>query len=370
MHSPVSPRGAGALACEGAVDEHRSMTTSQQRVLVTGGSGFIATYCILQLLEQGYIVRTTVRSLDREPGVRALLRAGGQEPGDRLGFVEAELTTDDGWEAAVADCDFVLHVASPLPFGSPKDENEVIIPARDGTLRVLRAARNAGVKRVVLTSAFGTIGFGYGRTDHEFTEDDWSIIDGPGVNAYYKSKIVAERAAWDFMAAEDGSMQLASINPVAVLGPVLGENVSGSNHLVKQIVTGELPGYPDFWIPIVDVRDVATAHLLAMVNPDAAGQRFIAYSGTGLTLKQVGATLKKSLGERGSKVPTRSIPNFVIRLGALFNATMREIVPDLGISKKINGDKTRRVLGWTPTTAEQSVIDTGESMFEKGAVKA
>lgn len=349
------------------------MPVNPQRVLVTGGSGYIAGYCIVQLLEQGYQVRTTVRSLDREAQVRNELglSTSGQAA-ESLSFVVADLGSDSGWAEAVADCDFVLHVASPLPMSTPQNEDEVIKPARDGTLRVLRAASQAGVKRVVLTSAFGAVGFGYGRTDHEFTETDWSILDGPGVNAYYKSKTLAERAAWDFVSADANgakAMELTTVNPVAVLGPLMGSNVSGSNELIRRILAGDLPGYPDFWMPIVDVRDLAKAHLLAMTTPEAAGERFIIGSGTGMTMKQIGLLLKSRLGEQAKRVPTRSIPNFVIRIGAIFNKTMREIVPDLGITKRINVDKSRRVLGLQPRTADEAVLAAAESMLQRGIVK-
>jgi nucleoside-diphosphate-sugar epimerase len=343
---------------------------TQQRVLVTGGSGFIAEHCILQLLEQSYLVRTTVRSREREPDVRSALSGAGQQPGDALEFVAADLTSDTGWADAVAECDFVLHVASPLPIDIPDNEDELIIPARDGTLRVLRAARDAGVKRVVLTSAFGAIGMGYGRTDRLFTEDDWTVLDGPAVNAYYKSKAVAERAAWDFMAAEGGSMELAAINPVAVFGPVMGKAVSGSNEFIRRFLDGAMPGYPDLWLPVVDVRDVASAHLLAMTTPEAAGQRFIAASGSGFKLKEIGVILKGSLGERAKRVPSRSIPNFVIRIAAIFDKSARWIAPDLGITKNISDQKARRVLGWQPRRAEETITETAESLIKMGLVKA
>lgn len=345
------------------------MAVTGQRVLVTGGSGFIAAHCILRLLEQGYLVRTTVRSLEREPEVRTLLRDAGRPAGDRLSFVAADLTRDAGWADAVAGCDAVLHVASPLPHGVPKNEDDVIVPARDGTLRVLRAARDAGVGRVVLTSAFGAVGFGHGRTGHEFTEDDWTVLDGPGVSAYNKSKTIAERAAWDFVAAEGGPMELVAMNPVAVFGPLLGKSVSGGNEVVRRLLSGEIPGYPDFWFPIVDVRDVAIAHVLAMTVPEAAGQRFIIGSGSGLTMKEIGLLLKENLGERAKRVPTRSIPSFVLRASAVFNRTVREIAPELGVTKNISTAKARAVLGWQPRTPEEAVIATARSMFDRDAVK-
>jgi nucleoside-diphosphate-sugar epimerase len=302
--------------------------------------------------------------------VCALLRDAGQEPDDRLSFAAADLTSDTGWAAAVADCDFVLHVASPLPHGIPKNEDDVIIPARDGALRVLRAAGQAGVKRVVLTSAFGAIGFGYGRTDHHFTEEDWTILHGRGVSAYNKSKTIAERAAWDFIAAQGGSLELVTMNPVAVFGPLLSKSVSGGNEAVRQLLTGEIPGYPDFWFPIVDVRDVAIAHVLAMTTPAAAGQRFIIGSGSGLTMKEIGTLLKQRLGDKAKRVPSRSIPSFALRIGAMFNPTLREIVPELGIVKHINVHKAGQVLGLQPRKPEEAILGTAESLFRLGVVKA
>lgn len=346
------------------------MTVTQQRVLVTGGSGFIAGHCILQLLEQGYLVRATVRSLKREPAVRSVLGDAGMVNGDALSFVAADLTNDTGWAGAVADCDFVLHVASPVQVENVENEDDVIGPAREGTLRVLRAARDGGVKRVVLTSAFHAVAYGYAHTNHQFTDDDWTVLDGPGVTPYTKSKTLAERAAWDFMAAEGKSMELATILPVAVMGPVMGKEISGSNHLIQRSLDGAMPGYPDLWIPIVDVRDVAAAHILAMVTPAAAGQRFLLSSGPAIAFKRLGAILKENFGDDAKRVPTRSIPSFVVRLASLVNKEFRPIVPDLGFARKMTSEKARRVLGWQPREPEDAIIATAESLIRKSLVKA
>ena len=344
------------------------MTTNSQRVLVTGGSGFIAGHCILQLLEQGYLVRTTVRSLQRESAVRAVLADAGMVNSDALSFVAADLTSDAGWAEAVSGCDFVLHVASPVHTGKVKNDDDVIVPARDGTLRVLRAARDAGVRRVVLTSAFHAVGFGHPHTDHTFTEDDWSVLDGPGVDAYGKSKILAERAAWDFMSAEGGSLELTTLLPVAVMGPVMGKEISGANHIVQRSLNGQMPGYPNMWIPIVDVRDVASAHLAAMTTPGAAGQRFLISSGPPIAMKQIGAILKAHLGDAASRVPTRTIPNAVVRIAAVFSAEFRPVAADLDYVKKISNDKARNVLDWQPRTSQEAVLATADSMIEKSLV--
>ena len=345
------------------------MTTNQQRVLVTGGSGFIAGHIILQLLEHGYLVRTTVRSLDREAAVRAVLHDAGMVNGDNLSFVAADLTSDSGWPEAVAGVDFVQHVASPVQPGHVENEDDLIIPAREGALRVLRAARDAGVRRVVLTSAFHAVSWGWPHDDHVFTEADWTILDGPGVDAYGKSKTLAERGAWDFIAKEGGAMELTTILPVAVMGSVMGKDISGSNHIVKAMLDGAMPGFPNIFIPIVDVRDVASAHILAMTTPDAAGQRFLISSGPVMALKQIGGILTSNLGDAAKNVPTRSIPSLVVRVAALFSPQFRPTVPDLGYRKRISNEKARRVLGWEPRPSEGAIVAAGESMVRKGLIK-
>ncbi|MFE7075242.1 SDR family oxidoreductase [Streptomyces sp. NPDC057620] len=344
---------------------------TRERVLVTGGSGFIAGRCILQLLERGYEVRTTVRSLRRENEVRAALEEAGMRRGEALHFVAADLKEDAGWAGAVEDVDYVLHVASPLHTESVKDENEVIAPAREGTLRVLRAARDAGVKRVVLTSAFHAVGFGHGHIDHVFTEDDWSPLNGPGVDVYGRSKILAEQAAWEFIRAEGGRTELATICPVAVMGPVLGNSVSGSNHIVQRSLNGEMPGYPNWFVPVVDVRDVAEAHVAAMTAPDAAGQRFLVASDEpAIAMKEIGAILRSTLGDAAKHVPTRSIPNAVVRLSALFKAEFKPVAADLGYAKRVSNEKARTLLGLRPRTSREAIVAAAESMIAKSLVRA
>ncbi|HEY1531012.1 MAG TPA: aldehyde reductase [Galbitalea sp.] len=344
------------------------MTNKTPLVLVTGGSGFIAGHCILELLEEGYRVRTTVRSLAREEAVRPILEDAGMKNGGGLTFVAADLTNDAGWAEAVAGCDFVLHVASPVLVGRVDNEDQVIRPAVDGTLRVLRAARDAGVKRVVLTSAFHAVAWGHPHDGHVFTENDWSNLDGPGVTPYTKAKTLAERAAWDFVASEASSMELVSTLPVAVMGPVMGSEISGSNHIVQRMLNGAMPGFPDVWVPIVDVRDVATAHVLAMTHPQAAGQRFLLSSGEAVSMSQIGAILRRGLGDAASGVPTRSIPTFVVRAGAVFNKEFRPIVPDLGYARRPSSAKAERVLGWHARNRQEAIVAAGESMVAKGLV--
>lgn len=320
---------------------------TNELVLVTGGSGFIAGHTILQLLEQGYRVRTTVRSLAKEAAVRAVL---GTDSAD-LEFVEADLTSDAGWPEAVAGVDYVKHVASPVQPGHVENEDDLIVPAREGALRVLRAARDAGVRRVVLTSAFHAVSWGHPHTDHVFTENDWTILDGPGVDAYGKSKTLAERAAWEF---DRGAMELTTTLPVAVMGPVMGADISGSNHIVQSMLNGAMPGFPDIYIPIVDVRDVAAAHLLAMTAPDAAGERLLLSNGPALALAEIGATIRAAVGDAAKHVPT-----------ALISTTG----PDIGYSKKTSNEKARRMLGWSPRDPHEAIAAAAQSMVAKGLVK-
>jgi nucleoside-diphosphate-sugar epimerase len=340
------------------------------RVLVTGGTGFVGAHCLIQLLAAGHEVRTTVRNLARESDVRAMLRQGGAgEAGARLGFFRADLNADAGWAEAVAGCDYVLHVASPFPSTVPKDENDLIAPARDGALRVLRAARDAGIKRVVLTSSFAAIGYGAPDRAAPFTEKDWTHLDDPGVQPYHKSKTIAERAAWDFIAREGGGLELAVVNPVGVFGPVLGPDYSTSILLVSRLLDGSLPGCPDLSFGIVDVRDVADLHLRAMTDPAAQGERFLATAGDFISIRQMAQFLKENLGDTARKVPTRSLPTWLMRVVGLFDAQVKGVLPELGKRKNASNEKACRLLSWAPRSPRDAVLATARSLLELGLVK-
>ena len=335
-------------------------------VLVTGGSGFVGSHVILQLLEAGHVVRTTVRSLGREAGVRAMLEGAGAEPGDRLSFFAADLERDDGWAAAVAGCEYVLHVASPMPAVAPKTEDEVVVPARDGVLRVLRAARDAKVERVVLTSSCGAIYYGHPLQSTPFDESSWTRLDGE-MSAYVKSKAVAERAAWDFVAAEGGELELTAINPAGIFGPALGADYSGSLDLVKRLLNG-MPGCPRLYFGVVDVRDVADLHLRAMTSPAARGERFIAVAGECLSMLDIAKALKARMGPAARRVPTRELPNWVVRLAARFDPATRQLLPLLGKVRNATSEKARRVLHWAPRSSEDAVVATAESLVKLGLI--
>lgn len=338
-------------------------------VLVTGGSGFIGSHTILQLLAARHQVRATVRNLKREPEVRELLKQGGVEPGDRLSFFAADLERDAGWAEAVAGCDFVLHIASPFPQSIPKNEDELIIPAREGALRVLRAARDAGVKRVVLTSSFAAVGYGQPPSTTPFTEANWTNPAGEDVQPYVKSKTLAERAAWDFLAREGGQLELSVVNPVGVFGPVLGRDYSTSILMVQRLMDGAIPGSPQMYFGVVDVRDVADLHLRAMTNPAAKGERFIAVAGDFMSMVDIARVLKARLGEAAKRVPTRQLPNWLVRLVALRDPAAKQILPELGKRKNATSEKARRVLGWNPRSNEDAIAATGESLVRLGLLK-
>jgi nucleoside-diphosphate-sugar epimerase len=335
-------------------------------VVVTGGSGFVATHIIFQLLEAGYVVRTTVRSLQREAGVRSVLEGAGARPADRLSFFAADLERDLGWPEALAGSDYVLHVASPMPPVAPKTEDEVIVPARDGALRVLRAARDAEVKRVVLTSSCGAIYYGHPPREAPFDETSWTRLDGE-MSAYVRSKAIAERAAWDFVAAEGGALELTTVNPAGIFGPALGADYSASLDLIKRLLTG-MPGCPQLYFGVVDVRDVADLHLRAMTSPAARGERFVAVSGECMSMLDIARVLKARLGDSASRVPTRQLPDWVVRLAARFDPALRQLLPLLGTIRNATSEKAQRVLHWKPRAREDAVVATAESLLKLGIV--
>jgi dihydroflavonol-4-reductase len=336
------------------------------KVLVTGGTGFIAQHCIVALLEAGHDVKTTLRSLTRRDEVMASLKTGGAKPDGRLEFVIADLMKDDGWADAAAGCDYAFHGASPTPAGDQVAEDDWVRPAVDGNLRLLRAARDAGVKRVVLTSAFGAVGAGHKKSiGRPFVETDWSNLDGP-IAPYQKSKSLAERASWDFIAREGGGMELVSINPTMVLGPALGD-YSHSIRTIKQMLGGQ-PGCPKINTCVVDVRDVADLHLRAMADPKAAGERFLATSGDSLWMVEIAKLLKDRLGPIAAKVSTRELPNLLVKAIALTNPAMKGIVPLLGVRLDASGEKAKQLLGWTPRPPADAILASAESLVRLGIV--
>lgn len=353
------------------------MANSEHTVLVTGGSGFIASHCILQALQKGYRVRTTVRNLKRTEEVKKALKTGGatQEQVDSINFYAVDLSSDDNWAEACKGCTYILHVASPFPPNVPKDENELIIPAKEGTLRALRFGKQAGaVKRVVVTSSYAAIGCGYNDSSKTFTEKDWSILDGSKgekVPPYQKSKTIAEKSAWEWIEKEGDGMELAVINPVGVFGPVLSGDFAASVQVVARLLNGEVPAIPNLAFGAVDVRDVADLHLRAMTDPKAAGQRYLACNeGKGISMKEIAEALKKNLDKKDTKrITLRTAPNFAVKLMSFFDPAIALIVPELGKTMIASNEKARTQLGWDPRSQEDAVIASGKSLIECGVVK-
>ncbi len=334
----------------------------QGTVLVTGGTGYIAGFCIARLIQDGVRVRTTARSLKRAPDLQATFRG--------IEVIEADLMADAGWAKATEGCTHVLHVASPLPLQNPKNDDELVRPARDGALRVLNAARDAGVRRVVMTSSTAAVAYGHGSRTTPWTEQDWSSPDDrTDSSAYERSKMIAERAAWDWLAKEGGGLELVTVCPGAVLGPLMGKDYSASLDIVKKLLDGSLPGLPRFGWPLVDVRDIADLHVRAMHAPAAAGERYIGGSEF-FWMADIAAMLRAGDPGLGKRVPKRTLPDWLIRLSALFDPVVRDRLFELGKQRPVTSEKARRELGWLPRPVAETVRDTAESLRTAGIVKA
>jgi len=343
---------------------------SSETVLVTGGTGYVGSHCILQLLQKGYNVKTTLRSMKRKGEVLEMMKTAGVISLDKLTFIETDLTKDANWDEAVKGCKYVLHVASPIAATMPKDENEMIRPAVDGTLRVLKAARDGGVKRVVITSNFGAIGYSHKDPNTIITEEEWTNPAQKDLSAYSRSKVLAERAAWDFMHREGGDLELSVINPVFILGPSLGPNSPSGFDLLNMLLSGKMKAVPNIPFNIIDVRDVADLHIRAMTNPDAKGQRFLAMAGGKITMPEIALLLKNKMPDVAKKVSTKTLPNWVMYVAALFNKQAKDAAHLLKVSRKLSNEKVKKVLGWMPmANNEQAIIAAVESMIKFGTIK-
>lgn len=334
-------------------------------VLVTGGSGFIGSWCVINALQQGHTVRTTVRDLKREATVRASI-AKVIDPKDKLSFFAADLMSDTGWDAATQGCEYVLHVASPLGTVEPRDPNELIVPAREGAKRAVNAAIKAGVKRVVLTSSVAATRSSSTASESVADETQWTDLKKPGVTAYIQSKTIAERAAWDLIKSSGGKTELATVNPALVLGPILSTDFSDSVQVIQRLLTGKMPGLPRLGFNIVDVRDVADLHLRAMTDPKAAGQRFIA-AHKYAWFADMADVLRAKLGDAAAKVPTRRVPDFVVRFSALFDRQLAGITYNLSKKREYSSAKAQSMLGWKPRPIEDTIIDCAKSLIAAGA---
>ena len=333
------------------------------RVLVTGASGFVAQHVILQLLAKGYQVRGTLRSLKRADEVRGVLSKHDANARD-IELVEADLGADAGWAEAVKGCEFVQHVASPFPAVHPKDEMELIRPARDGALRVLKAAKAAGVKRVVMTSSMAAIAYGHGDDRAEISDETmWSNPEGPDNTPYTKSKTIAERAAWDYVNSEGKGLELAVINPTGILGPALSKDVSTSLEIPIRLMNGKTPGLPRLGFSFVDVRDVAECQVKAMEIPAAAGERFLATEGF-MWFAEAAEVLRKRFPAYDAKIPKRNVPDWLLKVMAVFQPIYKQTVTELGRTRKASNAKATRVLGIKFRTAQESLVASAQSLID------
>ena len=329
-----------------------------EKVLVTGASGFIAEHCIIELLKNGYSVKGSLRTMGREQEVRDAVKTETDDT--KLEFCKLDLLEDDGWEDAMWDCDYLMHVASPFVIEDPKDENELIKPAKEGTLRALNAAKKAGIKRVVLTSSVAAVNSHMmsGTSDHT----TWTDINSKYVTPYQKSKTIAEKAAWDFYNNQDNSnkMELAVINPGGVMGPQLGNDLGGaSTQIVSQLISGKFPMIPALSFPFIDVRDVAILHLKAMTTPDADGKRFIAAHSEPTWMYQVAEVLSAAGYE---KIKLKKAPSFMLKLIGLFDNKTKSLVPMLDKYVPCDNSQTVKILNWEPMPWEQAFIEHAKSI--------
>lgn len=344
---------------------------NKETVLVTGGSGFIATHCIIQLAAAGYNIKATVRDLSRTERLNQIISEGLKAQNisefSPVTWQQATLTEDEGWNAAVADCDFVLHVASPVAMEMPKNENELITPAVEGTKRVLKAAAQAGVKRIVVTSSVAAILYGTEKVE-QFTEADWTDVDHKSTNAYAKSKTYAEKAAWEFIENDNSGMELACVNPSLVLGPILEEDFGTSVGMIVEIMSGKYPLVPDMEFGVVDVRDVAALEILAMTHPEAAGKRFIC-SESSMKLKDQTDFLKELLPEYRKKMPKGIAPSWLIKILAIFQPALKSAASEVGKNRELDSSRARNLLGWQPRPAKEALQAAAESVVKFGLVK-
>lgn len=339
----------------------------KEQVTVTGASGYLGTHVVEQLLRAGHPVVATTRSKASAEATRRVLETVGA-PTASLRFVTASLESDDGWSDAVGGSTYVIHTASPFPPAQPTDANELIVPARDGALRVLRAANVAGVRRVVFTSSFAAVGYSRSDLSRPFTEDDWTDGFDTANTPYVQSKTIAERAAWDYVGQGDVALELAVVNPVAIIGPVHSTDFASSIGLVLMLLTGVMPGNPKLSFGIVDVRDVADLHLRAMTNPAAAGQRFLAVSKSPVWVHEVATHLRRSLPDYSAKVPRRQLPNWLVKLAAKRQPALASFVSEIGKTKYISNERAVTLLGWSPRSVASSIDDTVRSLAEVGAI--
>ena len=336
-----------------------------RRLLVTGASGFIGTHCIIDLLNHGYQVKGAIRDGDRAGQLFPTLSEHTPHT-DRLEFTQAELTDPHCWEDAMQGCSGVLHIASPAPVIQPKDPDEIIRPARQGTLNVLTAAKNLNIPRVVLTSSVVAVWGGSQDGSRLYSESDWTDTDAPGLSPYFLSKTFAEQAAWEFV-KQQGGPELTVINPSFVLGPALEKDYGSSLELICKFLKGQFLLVPKFGFEIVDVRDVAVLHRLAFESPDGSGRRFLCSSGF-RWLKEIASCLREKFPDYRKRLSTRDMPNFLLKVLSLFDGSIPQFLPDIELKKEMDTNPARDLLGWTARSPEEAIESGARSLIAHGIV--
>lgn len=334
---------------------------SDPQVVVTGASGLIAKHTIAEFLRRGHSVRGTLRSLSKADDVRRTITRLGADPSN-LTFVVADLTKDAGWDEAVAGASVVVHTASPFPMTQPDNAEDLIAPARDGTLRVLRSATKASIARVVLTSSTVAIFYPSGVAHgHVYSEKDFTDETRSDITPYFRSKTIAEKAAWDFTASTPGAPELVVINPSFVQGPAADADLSTSHQLYQIMAKGSYPAAPRINFPVTDVRDVAAAHVEAAFKPGVAGNRYLVGEGR-VSLFELGQILARELPEFRSKVPKFELPDFAVRAMAVFDKRLRTILPELGERKDYTNAKIKADLGISLRSADEAATAAVRSL--------
>ncbi|MEL6535511.1 MAG: aldehyde reductase [Bacteroidota bacterium] len=339
--------------------------SDQKRILVTGASGFIATHLVIQLLERGYAVRGTVRKLSRAESIRSIIAR--HAPVDHLDFVEAELMDAPSWQKAMAGCDAVMHVASPIATNLPKDRNEMIVPATEGTRNVLQAALDQGVERVVITSSVATIQYDEKSPEEVYTEAHHTDPENKGVTAYVSSKAYAEKLTWEMAEQAQGSLKITTIHPSLVLGPVLEKDYGNSAEVIKRMLDGSFPLMPKMGMSVVDVRDTAAMHILALENDASIGERIIC-SGPFLKFAELAAVLREAYPK--AKIPTRNMPNWFVRIFSMVMPEMKQLLPELEVDRTLSWEKAKGMLGWEPRPVKEAILSTAETLYEYGILNS
>lgn len=338
------------------------------KVLLTGVSGFLGSHTAIQLLEKDYQVVGTLRDINRAESIKEMIGKHTLKI-NNLSFVEANLNDQNAWKNLTQGMDYIQHIASPFPRELPKNEDDLILPAKNGTLNILKAASVNGVKRVVITSSIAAIVYGKSKNHRNgvFDETHWTDANNKKDNTpYFRSKTIAEKAAWDFIKSDNSGLELTTVCPGAMLGPILEKDFGTSASIVIKAMDGSMPALADIGFDVVDVRSIADLLILAMESPKAPNQRYIGTTGF-MKFKEVAQVLKKEYPKR--KIPSLMLPNFVVRLFSNIDKSLKPVLVDLGVERKTANSKARKELDWNPLSNNEAILACAKSVIEMGIIK-